>query len=66
LLLDIGIAPYIITNKDREEFATEVEPEAIIQGQDEDANIEDNENGMRYNREEDYGNVGTQMPEETD
>ena len=66
LLLDIGIAPYIITNKDREEFATEVEPEAIIQGQDEDANIEDNENGMRYNREEDYGLVGTQMPEETD
>jgi hypothetical protein len=66
MLLDIGISSYIITNKDREQFASEVEPEAIIQGQDEDQNIEDNENGLRYNREEDYAMVGTQMPEETD
>jgi hypothetical protein len=66
MLLDIGISSYIITNKDREQFASEVEPEAIIQGQDEDQNIEDNENGLRYNRDEDYAMVGTQMPEETD
>jgi hypothetical protein len=80
LLLDIGIAPYIITNKDREQYAKESEdgviveaeeerPEGeydVIQGQDEDRNIEDNETGMRYNREEDYGYVGTQIAEETD
>jgi hypothetical protein len=68
MLLDIGIAPYIITNKDREQFSTEAEEpeEAVVQGQDEDRDIEDNENGLRYNREEDYGLVGTQMPEETD
>lgn len=80
LLLDIGIAPYIITNKDREQFAKESEdgviveteqerPEGeydVIQGQDEDRDIEDNENGMRYNRTEDYGYVGTQIAEETD
>ena len=34
----------------------------IIQGQDEDRDIEDNERGMRY---EDYGNIGTQVAEET-
>jgi len=80
LLLDIGIAPYIITNKDREQFAKEADDTVIgeteevrppgeydvIQGQDEDRDIEDNENGMRYNRDEDYGNVGTQIAEETD
>lgn len=80
LLLDIGIAPYIITNKDREQFAKESEdtfviekeedrPDGeydIIQGQDEDRTIEDNENGMRYNRDEDYGFIGTQIAEETD
>jgi len=80
MLLDIGIAPYIVTNKDREQFAQENEdtivieseedrPEGeydIIQGQDDDRNLEDNETGMRYNREEDYGNVGTQIAEETD
>jgi len=79
-LLDIGIAPYIITNTDREQFAQENEdsivieteeerPEGeydIVQGQDEDKDIEDNENGMRYNRSEDYWNVGTQIAEETD
>lgn len=80
MLLDIGIAPYIITNKDREQFAKESDDSNIpeveeerpegeydtIQGQDEDRNIEDNENGMRYNRDEDYGFIGTQMAEETD
>jgi hypothetical protein len=80
MLLDIGIAPYIITNTDREQFAQENEysivieteeerPEGeydIVQGQDEDKDIEDNENGMRYNRSEDYWNVGTQIAEETD
>ena len=79
MLLDIGIAPYIVTNKDREQFAKETEdgviPEAeedrpdgeydVVQGQDEDGNVEDNERGMRYNREEDYGYVGTQIAEET-
>jgi hypothetical protein len=80
LLLDIGIAPYIITNKDREQFAKEsedivvIEAEAdrpegeydVIQGHDEDRDIEDNENGMRYNRSEDYGILGMQIAEDTD
>lgn len=80
MLLDIGIAAYIITNKDREQFAKEFEESVVeeaeedrppgeydvIQGQDEDMNVEDNENGMRYSRDEDYGMVGTQMAEETD
>jgi hypothetical protein len=80
MLLDIGIAAYIITNKDREQFAKEFEDSVVedveeerpegeydtIQGQDMDYNVEDNENGMRYSRDEDYGMVGTQMAEETD
>lgn len=80
MLLDIGIAPYIITNADREQFAKESEdtvipeieterPEGeydIIQGQDDDRNIEDNENGMRYDRDADYGEIGTQAPQEID
>ena len=80
MLLDIGIAPYIVTNKDREQFAKETEEDVIpdaeeerpegeydvIQGHDEDGDVEDNERGMRYNREEDYGYIGTQIAEETD
>ena len=78
-LLDIGIAPYIITNEDRRQLAKESEDGVVIeeeedrpegeydtiQGQDVDIDVEDNERGMRYNRDEDYGYIGTQAPEET-
>ena len=78
-LLDIGIAPYIITNEDRRQLAKESEDSVVVeadderpdgeydavQGQDEDGDVEDNERGMRYNREEDYGTIGTQVAEET-
>jgi len=72
-LLDIGIAPYIITNDDRRMMAKESEDTFIIeeeyehekmkrvQGMDSDWNIEDNENGLRGDRDMD---VGTQGPEE--
>ena len=73
MLLDIGIAPYIITNVDREMMAKETEDTMIIEseedrpqgeydnilGNDDDGNIKDMENGMRGDDE--YDNVGTQQ-----
>jgi len=69
MLLDIGIAPYIITNVDREMMAKETEDTVIIEkeeerpegeydsivGNDEDGNVKDNENGMRGERDIDIG-----------
>ena len=73
-LLDIGIAPYIITNDDRRMMAKESEDTFVIeeedehdntvrvQGMDDDGDVEDNENGMRGDRDAIYGN---QADEET-
>jgi hypothetical protein len=73
-LLDIGIAPYIITNDDRRMMAKESEDSFIIEEEDEhermeriqgadlDEDVEDNENGMRGDRDAIYG---TQADEET-
>ena len=74
-LLDIGIAPYIITNEDRRMMAQESEDSviieveddhenmAIVDGMDPDEDKEDNENEMRGDNE--YGEIGMQADEET-
>ena len=73
MLLDIGIAPYIITNVDREMMAKESDDSVIIESEedrpegeydniqdnDADGDIKDNENGMRGDDE--YDNIGTQQ-----
>ena len=73
-LLDIGIAPYIITNEDRRMMAQESEDSVVIEAEDEhegmanvdgmdpDQDKEDNDNGMRGDRDAMYG---MQADEET-
>ena len=73
MLLDIGISSYIITNEDRQMMAKESEDSVIpemderpegeydnILGNDDDGDIENNENGIRGDRDFDIGMQGAE------
>ena len=66
MLLDLGIAPYILTNEDRQQFAQEFEDASkedgedvvVVQGREQDGDVEDNENEVRGDRDIDVGIQG--------
>jgi hypothetical protein len=58
MLLDIGIAPYIITNEDREIFAREYnlpDPEIEYEKEQQEADIDRPEEGYNATRDEEDG-----------